>query len=861
MDHTKLSVESDLTATLSFGKDRVTLSASSLIVEGSQGTLDFRLDEIKEARVEEGIGIGKLLIRNNVSEVECAYFTKRKLEEFRHFANVINSRINGETNIGKKHLLRRRENGNGTVSWLAGFMKPYVNILIAGVALSVIITMLSLVPPLLIKSLIDNVLNSSAPNYALFTSLTVSLFAALVGVVLFSIIQNYMLSVMGQKIINDLKKRVFGHVMKLSSSLIDKIETGRIISRLTTDVGNTQWLVVWGFPTVVSNVLMLIGLGIVLFSMDPGLAVYILLPVPVAILAILRYKGKSHKLYHRNWRRSADVTSAIADTVPNYPLIKSFSGEDFENRRISGLLGKVYESQKRVIRMNQLYWPVLGFITAFSTVLIWWVGGHQVLAGGVKLGVVTAFVFYMAMFYGPINNLSNIIPFVQQSLTSGDRIRELIETRIDIRDAEKPRRPRLDREIRFEKVSFGYEPFMPVIKNVSIRIGRGETVSIVGRSGSGKSTISKMLLRFYDADEGRITIGGVDIKDISMRHLREHIAYVPQDDVLFDNTVTYNVAYGRDGAAPSDIIGACKAANIHNEIMALPTAYDTNMGERGSSLSGGQKQRISIARAIIKEPDIVILDEATSNLDVKSEREIYRAILNLTWGKTSIFITHNANEVMNSDRIVLMKRGRIAEEGSPHELLRRKGDFYRMFREQIRNGEFRREKRDAERSSIQHYILAAVASGKNIRIREGSRKSLVNAVIKGSIVRDLIPSLPFPISSAHFVILRRLNGEEIAFVEDMAALDPVSRSILENAVSHNNFKPRITSVAEIKIRGDELEWDIGTPSGKTQLTTRGRRNVILEGRKIILIDTYDDIYEIDLDSLDSRSYKILDESI
>ncbi len=862
----KTALKSDLDHNLNFSEEQILLDKDKIIVAKDKRTLfELPINEIKSASVEEGIGIGRLVIKTKKNkELEIAYFTKKKAESFRKLSLIINAMIDGkdppQINLDKKE--EEYTNKVGTLRWLIHFMKPYKLKISLGVVLALVSVALNLVPPLIIKALIDNVLISTSDvSKGLFGLLTLELFAALAGVTLVSILQNYILTVTGQKVVNDLKSRTYDHVMRLSSSSIEKISSGRILSRLTTDVGNTQWLMVWGFPTIATNVLTILGVGLILFAMDANLAVFILIPVPAAIYALIKYRKKSHRIYHRNWRRNADVTAAISDTVPNYFIVKSFSKEKFENKRLSALLNSLYDSQVRVTKMNQFYWPVLGFITAFSTILIWWVGGNQVIAGSIQLGVITAFVFYMSMFYGPINNLSNIIPFIQQASTSGDRLRELLETEPTITNSKHPRKPDLNAGISFNNVNFGYEPMLHVLKNINLSIAKGEKVAIVGKSGSGKSTISKLILRFYDVNDGAMSINGVNVKEIELGYLRDRIAYVPQDVILFDNTVAYNVAYGSNNhIGAKEIIAACKAAIIHDEIMKLPSAYDTNLNERGSSLSGGQKQRISIARAVVKIPDIVILDESTSNLDVNSEREIYKALVNLMQGKTSIMITHNAHEVMNADRIIVMENGKICESGSPEDLLRKKGNFYRMFKRQISKGEFKKEKADESVSSIYSYIDGFILDPKRITITTGDRESIVDVVALGKKHSGLLPKLPFPISNPNAVIFYK-GGNELLFVDDITALDHESYKILRKAITMNNFKPAIRTIRKILIRGDELEWHVGTEYGNTIINTKGRRNISIDGSTISLTDTFDNIYEIEIDKLDQKSFSIISESI
>ncbi len=846
-----------------------TETALSVLRDGKLLT-SIPLNNIKSASAEEGIGIARLVIETNEGDVEeVAFFTKKKIEQFRALANAINEHMTGKeatliSDIDEGVL--RVGNRTGTLRWLLEFMRPYRRRLLVGVLLSMLLTAFNLVPPYLLKILIDSVLLSTTPAPRLFIYLTFALLGSFAFITVFTVLQNYVLNTLGQAVVNKLRGRVYEHAITLPSSFIERMTTGRILSRLTTDVGNTQWLMVWGLPTLIVNVLTLIGIGIILFLMNAGLAVFVLVPVPFIIYALVRYRKSSFMVYHRNWRRSADVTAMITDTIPAYQVIKSFVREGREASRLDANLDRLYQAQVDAVKMNLAYWPVLGFLTALVTVAIWWVGGNEVLVGGIQLGVVTAFVAYLALFYTPINNLSNIVPFIQQGVTSGDRLREIIDAEPEIRSKKNGLKPAdLGGEISFDKVRFGYEPFNPVVKDFDMQIPRGQRVAIVGRSGSGKTSVSRLLMRFYEVDSGSVRINGIDVRDIELNYLRSKIAYVPQEVVLFDNTVAHNVAYGvpepsAAGVDPLDVLRACKAAGIHREIMALQLAYDTNLGEKGSTLSGGQRQRISLARAIIKNPDIFILDEATSDLDVLSEREIYRRILKLAEGKTTIVVTHNMYEAMSADEVILMSMGRIVERGSPAGLLAHSEEFISMFKEYKGENPFEFE---ADLSKIDLGDISVKLPPVDlaeVEVTDCRRMSRVN-VTAGDRWTNLAPRQPFPLSHPQIIILQNDAGEEALTIPDYRQLGTASMTLLERAARANSFIAKVRGVTKVVVRGDELEWHVTTDGGQTTVGTRGRRNVVLMDSKVILIDPHDNIWEIDLNHVDGRSIGLINKTV
>ena len=843
-----VEVESDLTQELRPGSERVVLTERELsVLEGDRVVYRVDLAKIRRAYVEEGIGVAKLVVElDDGSSVEIAYFTKRKLAQFRALAKAINLRNAEVESITDLYEEPRRRSSGRTLMWLFSHMAPYKYKLALGVALSLAITALNLVPPYMLKILIDQVLLSPTRDERLFVRLTVLLVAAYASVSMLSMAQNYVLNTVGQRVVNDLRGKLYSKILRLNPSVVDRISTGRILSRLTTDAGNAQWLMVWGLPTLLVNLLTLIGIGVILFSMDPRLAVYVLIPVPLIVYILVHYRKVSRLLYHRNWRRSADMTSTASDVIPNYIIVKAYSREDHESSKFWRILDRLYESQRDVAAMNSLHWPPIGFLTSLATVMIWWFGGNQVIMGNIELGVLTAFVSYMSQFYGPINNLSNIIPFIQQAITSGERLREIMEAEEEPPGGDE--KPSLRGPIEFKGVWFGYDPLAPVLKNINLRIEKGQKVALVGRSGSGKTSIARLLLKMYLPTEGSIYINGVDIKDIDTSYLRRRIAYVSQEVLLFDDTVANNIAYGADKeVGPYDILKACWLAKLHDDVMKMPLAYDTPLGERGAYLSGGQRQRISLARALVKDPDIFIFDEATSNLDALTEKEVFSTILDIVGDRTAIFITHSPVEALAADKVVVLRDGEVVEQGAPAELLMKGGEFSRMFSEYAETAALMWS---ARRRASPPPIL------RSVKIKPGSRRSYVK--LDGSI-EECRPTLPFPVSHKNFVVLD--CGEAQYVVEDYTKLDEGSKAVLEEAIRANVLVPRITAIRSVDIKGDELVWEVETEIGRRVISTRGRRNVLVQGNSVVLIDVYENAYVVEVDKLDKKSRDWLDKVV
>lgn len=851
----KAEIKTDLDRNLNLRKEIIRIDGNKISVYDERGNEVFSVSNVVKLSIESGITVDKLIgYTSDGKSIEIAYFTKRKDEIFKRLVEAFNK--NEQIEIKEDEKEENVKVSMSTLKWLWNVASKYRRTLTLGAILSLISTGLNLVPPYLLKILIDSVLLSPSHSPNLYVSIIIYLTLSYSALALVSSMQSRILNNLGSRIINDLREMLYRHAIRHDYVFIERISPSRILSRLTTDAGNTNWLLVWGLPTLVTNLFTIVGIGVILFTLNITLAMFILIPVPIIIYMVISYRRKSHRLYHRNWRRSADITSKINDTIPNFLVVRSFSKEEYESKRLREMLNKLYESNVAINKMNSTYWPLMGFIVNLSTIVIWWVGGHEVISGTIELGVITAFIAYVSQFYGPINNLSNVLPFIQQSLTSAERIREVLETKPQITNPENPKRPKMPAEIVFDHVYFGYDPHFPVVKNVNLVIKPGEKVAIVGKSGSGKSTIAKLLLRFYDVNEGGIFIGGINIKEIDLDYLRREIAYVPQDVVLFDTTVGYNVAYGAENVSEADIIRACKIAKIHDEIVKLPFAYDTILGERGTYLSGGQRQRLSIARAIIKNPDILIFDEATSNLDVMSEREVYEAMMSVSRNKTVIMITHNVHEVMNADKVIVLKNGEVVEEGKPEELLNRKGEFYEMFKEQINEENvFLNRKTNYSEEKVNDNLV------NDIKIEPSYRKSMVNVIYNGKVYRNLVPKMLFPITKPTFIGFYDENGREVFILQDYTKLDERSREVVKNALAYNNLIFQVIKINEINIKGDQLEWDLVTDKGSIKTYTIGRRNVVVLDSKVVLIDKNDNLYEIDLNKLDKKSFKLLLETI
>ena len=856
-----ISLKSDLDNELRIREETVSFGNGRFLVTGEGDRISMPVKEIKEALVEEGVGIGKLVLRlNNGKELEAVYFTKPKVKSYRKFADALNYYIR----TGKEPNVKFEENkkaigGIHTLRWLYGFSSKHRNIVILGIILSLVMVGLNLVPPYLLKVLIDNVILSQGHSIALFEELTIVLIVSYALSTVVSSLQSYVLNVSGNRIVRELKGRLFGHAVRLHAKEIDNITASRIQSRLISDTDRTQWLMTYGISTLITNALTILGIGAILFLLFPSLAVYVLLPIPLIIAIIAVYNKRSDKAYHQQWRRFSDLITKIDDVIPNYAVVKSSAKEDYEENRFRKGLDDFYVSQVGVNSMELKYWQPVAFLVSLVTVAIWWIGGNLVIVGTIQLGVVTAFLAYLGMFYSPIQQLSSIMPYIQSALTSGERLREVFDSDVAL-DNKRGKAADLSKSITFENVWFGYDPLFPVVKGINVEFRQGKITAVVGKSGAGKSTIVRLLLGLYMPDSGSVRFGGVDISRIDIRYLRSRIAYVPQESTFFDNTISYNMSYSAENADRVHIIAAAKAVEMHEEIMKLPLSYDNRIRGRGLSLSGGQRQRLAIARAMLSRADIVVLDEITSSLDVINSRKVNRAVLKLQKEKTIISITHDVNEITNSDYSVVLKDGVVVEQGRTASLIRKGGELKKMFKYKL---EERVKKQRETGIELLDYLGGIMASEDNVTISEGRRKSFVNISANGRTYRDAVPKRPFPVSDPRIVLF--YNGKEepkeVLALRDYTRLDGESMKALDNALEISNYNPKVVQIKSIRVTGDGLDWKLVSDKGEMNVLTKNRNDVLDRGAHVILIDEYNTPLKISLAYLDKDSIKRLKETI
>lgn len=498
-----------------------------------------------------------------------------------------------------------------------------------------------------------------------------------------SMVLGYQNRWLGQKIIEDLRTEVYTHLQGLALDFYNKKRTGTLITRVTGDTAQLQTFLTQGVPQTLVQVATIVGVVITLIGIDWRLALVGLVPTPILFVGTRIFNRGIRPVYRRIWSRLASVNAIIGDTIPGIVVVKAFTREGVEVGKFRAGNRRVFAATMVAAWRETTFYPLLGWLVGLGGVAIWGYGGHAVLTGGpLTLGNLVKFIGLMGAVYGPVQAMSTLSGQIMQAATAAERVFEIMDTQPEAAEVGQHAPARLDGAITFDHVFFRYGPEEEALHDVSLDIRPGQTIGLVGPSGSGKSTLAQLILRFYDVSEGRLLIDGRDIREYDLGWLRRNIGIVLQEPFLFHGTIATNIAYGRPDASQEDVVRAAKIANAHAFIMDLPDSYDTLLGERGVGLSGGQRQRISIARAVLKDPKILILDEATSAVDTETEALIQEATQRLIADRTTIAIAHRLSTLREADLIVVIEDGRVGEVGTHEQLLDLDGTFAKLWRMQ-----------------------------------------------------------------------------------------------------------------------------------------------------------------------------------
>ncbi len=493
-------------------------------------------------------------------------------------------------------------------------------------------------------------------------------------------LESVYLAIAGQAIIYRMRTEMFDHLQRLSLSFFDTHRVGKLMSRVQNDVYQIQELVTQGILTLLTSVLTLVGIAIIMITMNSSLALFTLTVIPAMILATMIWQKFARRAFIQVRRAIAIVNSQLQEDMSGVRVIQSLSREEENMEQFDEVNRAHLDANVTAVKLEALIMPMVNFFTGVSFAIVIIFGGYQVLDGTMSVGVLIAFLLYVQRFFEPVLELSMQYTELQRAMASGARIFELMELAPDIRD--KPDAidlPPVKGEIVFKDMSFAYEDGKNVLHNINLAINPGETVAIVGQTGSGKSSLVSLTARFYEVAEGSVTVDGHDVRSVTQQSLRKQIGIVPQDPILFSGTIEENIKYGRLDATREQVVEVAKTVGAHHFISRLEKEYETQVGQRGLNLSAGQRQLICLARAVLADPQILILDEATSNVDTNTEQIMQRALRKLTRGRTCLTIAHRLSTVVKADRIIVLEHGKIVEEGTHKGLLAKKGLYYKMY--------------------------------------------------------------------------------------------------------------------------------------------------------------------------------------
>lgn len=857
------------------------------------GVQSCRLSTIDRISCRERLGIGWLEARGAPPHFLASRYTQAVASEAHRFARFCQRYLSGDRNVFEEPVETAPSLPTGSVvapshrslMRLGRFLRRRWSGISLGLGLTLASTLAAMVPPYLTMPLVDEVLiprQNGVPvpySLAIFYLLGLAV-AAFLGWIL-GWARSYVMAWVGERISADLRVETYAHLQSLSVDFHSSKRTGDLIARLSSDTDRICNFLGINLVDFTADILLLVATITVLVAISPGLALAALLPFPLIALLVYAIRERLRKGFQRGTRAWGTMTAVLADTIPGIRVVKAFAQEQREIDRFRASNHVVLQANDVVHSVWSFTGPTIAFLSQLGLLVVWLFGASLVFEQSITVGVLTAFLAYMTRFYGRLEALTRIVQTTQRAAASAERIFEILDRQSSVPEPIQPIEPAHPRgAIEIRHVSFHYGA-RTVLKDLSISIRPGEMIGLVGPSGAGKTTLINLLCRMYDVAEGSILVDGVDVRRFPVKSYRRQLGLVLQDPFLFHGTVAENISYGRPDASAARIIEAARAASAHEFILRFLDGYDALVGERGQALSGGERQRISIARALLIDPSILILDEATSSVDTETERLIQEALERLIKGRTTIAIAHRLSTLRRADRLVVLDQGRIVEVGTHDDLIRREGPYTRLYRAQAlglvddqgpTSTPHGREQGDAEgkpaSAKVSKVNSTAIQPPRRVATSdfqllcgEVAGRGLTVVLPGGEIHTQLEPIRAFPWTyPERWIFLCDSEGREVAFVEDLNALPSERQEMLRRELAARVFVPEIQRIESISSVIEPSDWAVQTDRGQSKFRLSSHDDIRrLSADRFLITDQRGMRYLIpSLGGLDPRSRALLE---